>query len=139
MRSPARAVLCLAAALAEVLVAGCAARNELRYDLSDPGLAADTDRTKVYPQPPDRMLAAARKALSDRGFSVGESCRSRRGTWFVAMQGSSAVGIDTSTGIGVLVAPTAEGNARVSVVSRTADTPKEIHVWIANGLSPGGR
>jgi len=126
-----RAALCLAA----VLAAGCAAHNELRYDLSDPGLPADTDRTKTYAQPPDRMVAAARKALNDRGFTVGESHRSRRGTWFVAMQGSSAVGIDTSTGVGVLVGPAAGGNALVSVVSRTTDTPKEIQVWIANGLS----
>ncbi|MEK7474342.1 MAG: hypothetical protein AAB152_01805 [Candidatus Coatesbacteria bacterium] len=81
------------------------------------------------------MLAAARKALDERGFRVGESRRTARGSWFVAELRGAAVGIETSKGVGVLVRAAAGGLTRVSVVSQTTDTPAAIHIWIANALS----
>jgi hypothetical protein len=92
-------------------------------------------RTRIYQPPPAVMLAAARKALDSRGFRVGESHRTARGTWFVGELKAAAVGVDVSKGIGVLVRGMNDGHTRVSVVSRTTDDPAAIHVWIANGLS----
>lgn len=131
-----RRLLLLAAALA----CSCGApRNELRFDLADPKLPDDTERTRVYQHSPTVMLAASRKALDERGFKVSPDHRTARGTWFTAELGGQAMGIDTSKGVGVLVRGLPDGSSRVSVVSRTTDTPAEVHVWIANALSTVAR
>lgn len=122
--------------LAFAAAAGCGGpRDLLRGDLADPVLPDDSVRSRLYQQSPATMLAAARRALDERGFRVGESHRTARGTWLTAGLGGSAMGANTSQGIGILVRGMPDGSTRVSVVSRASDPPATVHVWIANALS----
>jgi len=117
------------------LLGGCGApAQELRYDLANPGLPYDKDRTLTYSVTADEAMAAARTALAGNGFRVGPENKSPRGNWFTAFHSVTAVGVDASTGVGVLVIAEPGGGSRVSVVSRSVDSPGTIHGWIAGVL-----
>jgi hypothetical protein len=128
-----------AAAAAAWLASSCAGtRDRLVSELADPALPADPARTRLYQQPPARMVSAAREALAAHGYRVGETRRTGRGTWFSA--GPAAGNQPAAPGaepprIGVIVRRAPGGQAFVGVVSLGADQPATVHVWIANALS----
>jgi len=117
------------------LMTGCAApAQELKYDLANPGLPHDKDRTATYSVTASEAMEAARTALAGNGFRVGPENKGQRGNWFTAFHSVTTVGLDSSTGVGVLVRPEPGGGSRVSVVSRCTDSPMKIHGWIAEVL-----